>query len=136
MSVMRIMENKNIRRKAGLLVVVVFLLGTALGGVGMHYWEARAYSNRVVVPTHTEIMQQMTEQLSLTPDQQTQISAISDDIRNHMKALQEQTKPQSVAIRNDGRQKIRELLTPEQQPKFDEFIHHLDDLRAKAAAQR
>jgi Spy/CpxP family protein refolding chaperone len=130
------MENKNVQRKAGILVVVVFLLGAALGGVGMHYWEARAYGHRVIVPTHTEIMQQMTDQLSLTPEQQTQIGAISDNIRDRMRQLQEQTKPQSDAIRNDGRQKIRALLTPEQQPKFDEFIHHLDDLRAKAAAQR
>jgi Spy/CpxP family protein refolding chaperone len=130
------MENKNIQRKAGTLVVVVFLLGTALGGVGMHYWEARAYGHRVMVPTHTEIMQQMTGQLSLTPEQQTQIGAISDNIRDRMRELQNQTKPQADAIRNDGRQKIRALLTPDQQPKFDEFVQHLDDLRAKAAAQR
>ncbi|MFZ0036185.1 MAG: hypothetical protein WAK91_02105 [Candidatus Acidiferrales bacterium] len=130
------MENNSVERKAGFLVVIVFLLGVALGGVGMHFWEARAYGHRVIVPTHTEIMQQMTEQLSLTPDQQTQIGAISDDIRNHLRAVQDQTKPQSDAIRSDGRQKIRALLTPDQQPKFDEFIHHLDDLRAKAAAQR
>ena len=130
------MENKNVQRKAGILVVVVFLLGAALGGVGMHYWEARAYGHRVIVPTHAEILQQMTDQLSLTPEQQTQISAISDNIRDRMRELQDQTKPQADAIRNDGRQKIRALLTPEQQPKFDEFIHHLDDLRAKAAAQR
>ncbi len=130
------MENKNVERKAGFLVVLVFLLGVALGGVGMHYWEARAYGHRVIVPTHTEIMQQMTEQLSLTPDQQTQIGAISDDIRNHLRAIQDQAKPQADAVRSDGRQKIRALLTPDQQPKFDEFIRHLDDLRAKAAAQR
>jgi Spy/CpxP family protein refolding chaperone len=136
MLVMPIMENNSVERKAGFLVVIVFLLGVALGGVGMHFWEARAYGHRVIVPTHTEIMQQMTEQLSLTPDQQTQIGAISDDIRNHLRAVQDQTKPQSDAIRSDGRQKIRALLTPDQQPKFDEFIHHLDDLRAKAAAQR
>jgi hypothetical protein len=53
-----------------------------------------------------------------------------------MRELQNQTKPQADAIRNDGRQKIRALLTPDQQPKFDEFVQHLDDLRAKAAAQR
>ncbi len=130
------MENKNVERKAGILVVVVFLLGTALGGVGMHYWEARAYGHRVIVPTHTEVVQQMTEQLSLTRDQQKQIVTISDDVHNRLKALQDQSKPQADAIRNDGRQKIRALLTPDQQPKFDEFIRHLDDLRAKAAAQR
>jgi len=132
------MDNKSIQRKAGILVVVVFLLGAALGGVGVHYWEARAYSSihRVIVPTHTEVIQQMTEQLSLTPDQQTQITTISEDVHNRLRALQDQSKPQADAIRNEGRQKIRALLTPEQQPKFDDYIHHLDDLRAKAAAQR
>jgi Spy/CpxP family protein refolding chaperone len=130
------MENKNVERKAGFLVVLVFLLGVALGGVGMHYWEARAYGHRVIVPTHTEVMEQMTEQLTLTPDQQKQIGAISDDVRNHLHAIQDQSKPQADAIRNEGRQKIRALLTPDQQPKFDAYIHHLDELRAKAAAQR
>jgi Spy/CpxP family protein refolding chaperone len=130
------MENKDNQRKAGFLVVLVLLLGVALGAVGTHYWEAHAYGHLALVPSHAEIVQQMTEQLSLTPDQQKQVNAISDEIHARLHALQDQMKPQADAIRSEGRQKIRALLTPEQQPKFDEFTRHLDDLRAKAAAQR
>jgi Spy/CpxP family protein refolding chaperone len=130
------MENKDNQRKAGFLVVLVLLLGVALGAVGTHYWEAHAYGHLALVPTHAEILQQMTEQLSLTSDQQKQVNAISDQIHARLRTLQDQMRPQADAIRSEGRQKIRALLTPEQQPKFDEFSRHLDDLRAKAAAQR
>ncbi|HXW16987.1 MAG TPA: hypothetical protein VEJ39_01710 [Candidatus Acidoferrales bacterium] len=130
------MENNNIRRKAGLLVVLVLLLGVALGAVGTHYWEARAYGHRVIVPTHSEIVKQLIEQLSLTPEQQSQVVAITEDVHSRLRAFQDQVKPQADAIRSEGRQKIRAILTPEQQPKFDEYTRHLDELRAKAADQK
>src|SRR5208282_6440144 len=128
------MTDRHLERKASLLVVVVFALGAALGGVGTHYWEARAYGTRVIVPTHTELVKQLTDQLSLTPDQQKQVSAITEEVRNHLRSIQDQQKPDLDAVRNDGRKRIRALLTSEQQPKYDEFIRHLDELRAKAAA--
>lgn len=130
------METENIQRKAGLLVVVVLLLGIALGAVSTHYWEARAYGHRVTLPTRSEVVQQLTDQLSLTPEQQKQVDAITLDAHTRLRALQDQLKPQADAIRAEGRQKIRALLTPEQQPKFDAFTKHLDELRAHAAQQR
>jgi Spy/CpxP family protein refolding chaperone len=130
------MENNNIRRKAGMLVALVLFLGVAIGALGMHYWEARAYGHRVIVPTHSEIVQQLIEQLSLTPEQQSQVTAITEDVHSKLRALQDQVKPQADAIRRDGRQRIRAILTPEQQPKFDEFTQKLDELRAKAADQK
>jgi Spy/CpxP family protein refolding chaperone len=37
------------------------------------------------------------------------------------------------AARQKGRDQIREILTPEQKPKFEEFLKRLDEARMKNA---
>ncbi|MFZ0637285.1 MAG: hypothetical protein WA755_17690 [Candidatus Acidiferrales bacterium] len=130
------MENNHVERRAGLLVFVVFVLGAMLGGVGTHFWEARAMGGHSGPPSHTEIMQQLNTQLSLTPDQEKQVDAIIEDVHGRLHTLYEQQRPQYDALRADGRTRIRALLTPEQQQKFDVFIHHLDEQRAKVDGPR
>jgi Spy/CpxP family protein refolding chaperone len=130
---------KEIERKAQLLVAVVFLLGLLLGGVGTYYWQAKAAGWGVDAtrkPTHAEILKQLTHDLSLTDEQEKQVSAIMDDVHARMKALDEQHRPEYDGLRAEGRQRIRALLTPEQQPKYTEFTKKLDDQRAKAQKER
>jgi len=132
------MESSNVQRKAGVLVAVVFLLGAVFGGVGTHYWEVRANGGHSTsgYPKHSEIMKQLTEQVGLSGDQEKQVAAVVDDIRARMHELSQQQKPQSDAIRADGRQRIRALLTAEQQPKYEKFLQELDADRANAESQR
>jgi Spy/CpxP family protein refolding chaperone len=132
------MENNSVQRKAGVLVAAVFLLGAIFGGVGAHYWEVRANGGHSVsgFPKHSEIMKQLTTQVGLSDEQEKQVGAVVDDIRTKMRELSQQQKPQSDAIRADGRQRIRALLTPEQQPKYEKFLQELDADRANAESQR
>ena len=131
------MENSHVERKAGVLVAVVFVLGILLGGTGTHYWEARAMGNRSTLPpTHAEVLHQLHTQLSLTPDQQTQIDAIVEDTHQKLHALWVEQKPQYDSYRADGRKRIRALLNPDQQPKYDAFVKHLDEERAKVDGPR
>jgi Spy/CpxP family protein refolding chaperone len=132
------MENNSVQQKAGILVVAVFLLGAVLGGVGIHYWEAGAYGGHSIsgYPKHAEIIKQLTLQVGLTADQEKQVAAVIDDVRTRMHELSLQQKPQVDAIRADGRQRIRALLTPEQQPKYEKFLKELDADRANAESQR
>ena len=129
---------REIERKAQLLVAVVFLLGLLLGGVGTYYWQARAAGSGMEArkPTHAEKLKQLTHDLSLTDDQQKQVSAIVDDVHARMKALDDQHRPEYDALRAEGRQRIRALLTPEQQPKYTEFTNKLDEQRAKAQKEK
>jgi hypothetical protein len=132
------MENNSVQRKAGVLVAAVFLLGAIFGGVGAHYWEVRANGGHTVsgYPKHAEIMKQLTSQVGLSQEQEKQVGAVVDDIRARMHELSQQQKPQSDAIRAEGRQRIRALLTPEQQPKYEKFLQELDADRANAESQR
>lgn len=68
----------------------------------------------------------MTTQYNLTPDQQTKIKPILEDRQKQMQALfQDQSGDRSqmmtkmMAIRKDVNSKIRAILTPDQQTKFD-----------------
>jgi|SRR5580700_1997319 hypothetical protein len=132
------MENSSLQRKAGVMVAAVFLLGAVFGGVGIHYWEVRANGGHTIsgYPKHAEILKQLTVQVGLSDDQEKQVAAIVDDIRSKMHELSQQQKPQSDAIRADGRKRIRALLTPEQQPKYEKFLQELDADRANAESQK
>ena len=132
------MENNTVQRKAGVLVAAVFLLGAVFGGVGVHYWEVRANGGHTVsgYPKHAEIMKQLTAQVGLSDEQEKQVAAVVDDIRAKMHELSQQQKPQADAIRAEGRQRIRALLTAEQQPKYEKFLQQLDADRAQAESQR
>jgi hypothetical protein len=132
------MENSSVQRKAGVLVAAVFFLGAIFGGVGTHYWEVRANGGHSVsgFPKHAEIMKQLTLQVGLSDEQEKQVGAVVDDIRTKMHELSQQQKPQSDAIRADGRQRIRALLTADQQPKYEKFLQQLDADRANAESQK
>lgn len=132
------MENNGLQRKAGVLVAVVFLLGAIFGGVGVHYWEVRTNGSHTIsgYPKHSEILKQLTSQVGLSIEQEKQVGAVVDDIRARMHAVTQQQKPQMDAIRAEGRQRIRALLTPDQLPKYEKFIQELDADRANAESQR
>jgi protein CpxP len=68
----------------------------------------------------------LTKKLSLTPDQVTQVKAIDEDTWKQMKALHEDTstagqdkRAKMMDIHKASQEKIRGLLTPDQQTKFD-----------------
>ena len=134
------MENNNrkTKREAALLVLVVFVLGVLLGAAGNHVWGERVGGDPRLGPngrpSRNQIIDHFTHELELTPDQRTQLGAIVDDTRSKLDALYAPLDGEHNRIRLDGRQRIRAILTPEQQTKFDAFMQHLDEQRKKAEA--
>ena len=131
------METKNARMEAAILVFVVFLLGLLLGGVGSHLWDERVLGQEPVnsKPTRDQVVNDLTQRLQLTPDQQKQIAAMIDDTRSKWQALYAPLDAPREQIRKQGRANIRAVLTPDQQLKLDDFLNHLDDQRKKEAAE-
>jgi len=129
------------RREAALLVLVVFLLGLLVGGVGNHLWGERVWGRQqpgphAGPPSREEIVNKLTAELQLTPDQQNQIGPIIDDTRAQIRAIYGPVDVQHDKIRQQGRARIRAVLTPEQQPKFDEFLQRMDEQKKKEAAHQ
>src|ERR1700685_285887 len=127
------MDNTKKRGEAAFLFFVVFLLGALLGGVGNHVWGERVWGKQIInsQPTRNEIVGDLTRDLQLTQDQQKQLGSIVDDTRAQWRTLYTTIEPQHEQIREQSRNRIRAILTPEQKPKFEEFMHRIDEQRQK-----
>jgi Spy/CpxP family protein refolding chaperone len=129
------MEDNRGNRKAVLLVVVLFVLGVALGSVGTYLVTTRVLAARSpLARTPNQHMAMYTRDLNLTTDQQSQIQAILNDTRAHYASLHEKLDPEYEQVRQQGRERIREALTPEQRPKFEELLRQMDEERRQRLA--
>jgi Spy/CpxP family protein refolding chaperone len=131
------MSETTATRKAALWVGLVFLLGAALGGVLGNVFGVHARNvpppQLSEVERRTQKVQRLTQELNLTPDQQKQVEAIIASVQAQYKAIRESTEPQMNEARQKGREQIRTILTPEQKPKFEDFLRRLDEERKKNA---
>jgi Spy/CpxP family protein refolding chaperone len=81
-------------------------------------------------------VEMLTKRLNLTPDQVTQVKAIDDDQMSQMKALHDDTstaqadkRGKMMAIRQASQDKIRNVLTDEQKPKYDAMLAKMQSRR-------
>jgi Spy/CpxP family protein refolding chaperone len=133
------MSEMSATRKAGLWVGVIFLLGAALGGVGGY-----SYARHVVSAASTPLpepvkraqrVEQLTQLLGLTSDQSQQLDAILLQGHTEAKAIHDQTDAQIEQVRRKRRDQVRAILTPEQKPKFEEFLKNLDQQRKHSGSK-
>jgi hypothetical protein len=128
------------KSKAAALVFSVFLAGVIVGGLAVHLFGERMFSTGASPSSSTltsqEYMNTLDRQLALTPAQHAQISGILDNTVAEYNRIYSPTITQIEQARQQGRQNIRAALTPEQQVKFDAYIHQLDEQRAAAEKQR
>jgi Spy/CpxP family protein refolding chaperone len=133
------MDANQSNRKAVLLVFVLFVLGIALGSVGTYVVTMRVQAARpqaTLAHNPARTMAMYTRDLNLTPGQQNQIQAILNDTRSRYAELHEKLDPEYEQVRHQGRERIRQILTPEQRPKFEDLLRQIDeDRRQRAASQ-
>jgi Spy/CpxP family protein refolding chaperone len=126
-------------RKAALWVGAVFVLGATLGGV-LGYLFAHRPVNAANPPLsepqrRAQKVQELTKDLSLTPQQAQQLDAILMQRHAETKAIHDQTDAQIAAVRQKGRAQVRAILTPDQLPKFEEFLKRVDEERKRNGPQ-
>jgi len=123
------------RSKAIVWVALVFLLGGGLGlvtGISLgHHDRASAATADTPEARHAQIVERMDEAVHLTAAQRTALEQISREVQAKYKAIHQQIHPQIDEARENARAQIRALLTPEQKPKFEEFLKHLDEERKR-----
>jgi predicted metalloprotease len=128
------MPGKRPSARAVLLTLAVFVLGGAIGGLGTYLAGHMRQGHH-----RARIMDRLSQQLQLTPDQQKQIRAVLADGHKRWNDVYQQSqkaaRPQYDAVRDETRSRIRALLTTTQQPKFDDFLKKLDAER-KAREQQ
>ena len=114
-------------RKAFWVVALVFLLGVTAGAMGFYLASRHVVANG---SGRISPVERLTMELSLTPEQQQQVSAILDETKKNYNAIYDPIRPQMEAARREGRQKVRAILKPEQLPKFEEHLRKIDEERA------
>ena len=130
------MDANQSNRRAVLLVFVLFVLGIALGSVGTYVVTMRVQAARpqaTLAHNPARTMAMYTRDLNLSPDQQNQIQAILNDTRSRYAELHEKLDPEYEQVRQLGRDRIRQLLTPEQRPKFEDLLRQIDEDRRQRA---
>jgi Spy/CpxP family protein refolding chaperone len=122
-------------RRAALWIGAVFLLGAALGGV-LGYVFAHRPVNAAGPPLseperRAHRVAELTRELSLAPQQAQQLDSILLEWHGDTKAIRDQSDAQLEAIRQKRRAEVRSILTPDQLPKFDEFLKRHDEERKR-----
>ena len=133
------MDTNKGSRKAYLLVFVLFILGIALGSVGTYLVTLRVQAARrpyaSLSHNYAGTVAMFTQGLGLSPDQEKQLETIFSDMRNHYDALHAKLDPEYEQVRQQGRERIRQTLTPEQRPKFEDLLRQIDEDRRRRAAE-
>jgi hypothetical protein len=133
------METNQANRKAIAWLVVVFVLGAALGVVGTYVVTTRVFAfgsnDHNPATQRAHYIDRLDHELNLTADEQKQIDGVLTGVQARYDSIHQSVAPQYDQVRQDGRAQIRQILTPDQQPKFDDFMRRIDDERkAREAA--
>lgn len=118
----------NTKLKVWLVLVVVFVLGSITGAALTGLYRSRAGADRPEKAMH-ERFEKMRAELNLTDEQTKAVSAILDETRNDYRTLRAELRPRFEEPRQKARARIRALLTPEQQQKFDALVAQQDAQR-------
>ena len=131
------------RLAAVLLVLAVLVLGIALGVLGTYLEGYKVFGAALIHRTRPDRspaaqqherqarVEQMTKDLSLTPEQQQKLDAALTQMSTTYSGIHQQFGAQMDQARKQGRDSIRAILTPEQVAKFDETMRKMDEERKK-----
>jgi Spy/CpxP family protein refolding chaperone len=134
------MNENTAKRRAAFWVAAVFLLGVALGGVFGYFYGHRGTVAAAPLPMsdaerHAKRLDQLTRELSLNDSQRQQMDSLLTQIHGDFQSVRNKNAQQLETDMDQERQKsrdqIRAILTPEQKPKFEEFLKRLDEARKR-----
>jgi hypothetical protein len=109
------------RVQGALLLLLAFLLGAAAGGLGVGLYQSRmGWWHRPRDPERARgfMLRRLTRELDLRPEQQPQVEAILRETGQEFARLREEIGPRVLNIRGHSRDRIRAILSPDQQTKF------------------
>jgi Spy/CpxP family protein refolding chaperone len=128
------MSETSAKQRAAFWVAIVFLLGASLGGVvGYSFAHRSVLANAPMTPEQrrAQRVEELTNTAGLTPDQKQQVEAILAQLHAEFKAVHQESDARIDQARQKGRSQIREILTAEQKPKFEEFLRKIDEERKR-----
>ena len=117
-------------RRAYLYFALTFLLGVIIGGTCVYYYAwSTGYWRRPF--NRQSFVSRLKAQLNLSDTQVPQLEQILDGSTRKFESAQQQADSELNAIRQETRDRIREILSPEQTQKFDELVRRWDEKRKR-----
>ena len=108
------------RRAALAVVVTLFVVGVCVGGLGMHLVDTHRVRDSVP-PGGERFIGRLERELNLTDEQRQRIDEIVEQSRREGDALHREMLPRVREHMRATREQIRDVLTPEQQVRFEEL---------------
>ncbi|HTP67936.1 MAG TPA: hypothetical protein VMJ35_03460 [Dongiaceae bacterium] len=135
--------NPDTKKKAGLWLAFVFVLGAAVGGVFGYSFAHHTHADMRAAGTpqlseperRAKRVAEMTKELGLSADQSSKIDGILHTTHDEMKSVRDKCEGDVDVLRQHARDQIRLLLSDEQKPKFEAMAQRMDAERKKAMAQ-
>jgi Spy/CpxP family protein refolding chaperone len=130
--------NPDSLKKARIWLAAVFLVGAAIGAVFGYGFGHHIYAATTATPTpmseperRAKRVQDMTQEIALTPDQSAKMDAIIRDAHLEMKGIRDKAEKDVDAVRDKAREEMRTVLTDPQKPKFEAMVQRMDEERKK-----
>jgi hypothetical protein len=122
--------------KARVIILAVFVLGLAAGALSTNLYQRLTNSGpaRADRPhgKPTDVLDKLNNRLNLSSDQQASIREILQGTFNQYDGIKKDIEPRMDVVRQQGRQRIREVLKPDQLPKYEEMVREHDAEREKS----
>lgn len=117
-------------RRAAVYVGLIFVSGLLLGGTLMnlaeHFWLHPRTDAEYDLRQHAKVAAQMAAQLNLSEQQTAAVDRVLQQVVLNYEQLEQQLAPQFDAIRQQGRDHVRALLTESQRHAYDQLVQRVD----------
>jgi len=115
-------------RRVYMYFAATFVLGlvVGLGAMFFYAWYGGHWHREF---NRQRVVRRLTRELGLSEAQARQVDQIFQDAAKNYSELHKQVNPQFDAIRAHTRDRIREVLNPEQLLKFNEVVRQADERR-------
>ena len=119
-------------RRAYLYFALTFLLGAIVaGGIVYYYAWSTGHWHRPF--SRQSFVSRLKGELNIYDTQVSQLEQILEGSTKKFRAIQQQSDSESNAVREDTRNKIRQILSPQQTQEFDELVRRWDERRNRLA---
>jgi Spy/CpxP family protein refolding chaperone len=117
-------------RRAYLYFALTFLLGVIVGGTCTYYyaWNTGHWHRPF---NRQNFVRRLKGELDLSDTQVTQLEQILDGSMSKFRSAQQQSDAQLNAVREETRNAIRQILTPQQGQQFEELVRRWDGRRRR-----
>lgn len=128
--------NPEVRKKAAIWLLLVFVLGAATGGLFGYNLAHRSYAaTKEPVQSDAERrakkVAEMTQEIGLSPEQAQKVDGLMGEAQREIRGIRDQSEAQVDAVRMKTREGIRSFLSEEEKPKFENYVQRLDAERKK-----